>query len=349
MTTLAIGDRKVGAGQPCFIIAEAGVNHNGRSDLALKLVDAAAEAGADAVKFQTFRAERLASPGAPKAAYQVKTTGGGESQFEMLKRLELSAEAHRELVARARERGIVFLSTPFDEESADFLDGLGAAALKIGSGELTNLPLVAHVARKGKPVIISTGMSWLAEVEAAVRAVEEAGNRQVALLHCVTNYPADPADANLRAMRTLEQAFGVPVGYSDHTVGIEVALAAVALGACIIEKHFTLDRSLPGPDHQASLEPAELAALVRGIRAVEKALGTGRKQPAPAEAETARAARRSLVMAKDAPAGTVLTESHVALRRPGTGLPPAMLKSVVGRTLRRDVAAGAVIELSMLA
>jgi len=348
MKPVRIGDRGIGPGHPCFILAEAGVNHNGDVDLALKLVDAAADAGADAVKFQTFKADRLVSPEAAKAAYQVEATGGGESQLEMLRGLELSQEAHWKILAHARERGILMLSTPFDAESADFLDRLGLPAFKIGSGEITNLPLLAHVAAKGKPLILSTGMAWLAEVAEAVRTVRDAGARDLVLLHCVSNYPAEPRDVNLRAMRTMADAFGVPVGYSDHTVGNEVALAAVALGACVIEKHFTLDRSLPGPDHKASVEPAELASLVRGIRVVEQALGHGRKEPTAAEADTARVARKSLVMARDVQAGTVLTEDMVAIKRPGTGLPPAMLKDVVGRTLRQDVKAGTVIDLAML-
>ena len=344
-----IGERRIGSSQPCFILAEAGVNHNGHVSLAMKMVDAAADAGADAVKFQTFKADRLASPEAPKADYQVKATGGGESQLEMLRGLELSEKAHWKILAHARERGILMLSTPFDAESADFLDRLGVAAFKIGSGEITNLPLLAHVAAKGKPLILSTGMSYLAEVEEAVRTVRDAGARGLVLLHCVSNYPADPRDVNLRAMRTMADAFGAPVGYSDHTVGNEVALAAVALGACVIEKHFTLDRSMPGPDHKASLEPAELASLVRSIRVVEQALGHGRKEPTAAEADTARVARKSIIMARDAQAGTVLTEDMLAIKRPGTGLPPAMLKDVVGRTLRQDVKAWTVIDLAMLA
>lgn len=348
MKIIRIGEHTIGAGHPCLIVAEAGVNHNGDPESARRLVDGAFEAGADAVKFQTFKTERLVSPEAPKAAYQVRTTGAEESQFEMLKRLELPPEAHRSLLAQCRRQGIAFLSTPFDEESADFLDSLGVPAFKIGSGEVTNLPLLRHVARKGKPIILSTGMSWLGEVEAAVRAIREAGGPGLALLHCVSNYPADPRDANLRAMRTMAEAFDVPVGYSDHTLGADVALAAVALGACVIEKHFTLDRNLPGPDHRASLEPAELAALVKGIRTVELALGTGRKEPAASEADVAGAARKSLVMARDAAAGTVLTEDLVSIQRPGTGLPPAVLPYVIGRRLRRDVAAGAVITLAML-
>ena len=272
----AIDGRLVGRGQPCLIIAEAGVNHNGSLDLACELVDAARAAGADAVKFQTFKAERLVSVAAPKAAYQKRTTGAEESQLEMIRKLELSETDHRRLLARCREQGILFLSSPFDEQSADFLDELGLSAFKIPSGELTNLPFLAHLAGKGRPLILSTGMACLAEVEAAVQTIAEVGPVPVALLQCVSNYPADPADVNLRAMDTLAVAFGVAVGYSDHVPGNEVAFAAVARGACIVEKHFTLDRSLPGPDHQASLEPDELAALVRGIREIGRASCRGR-------------------------------------------------------------------------
>lgn len=345
---MSIQGREIGGAQPCFVIAEAGVNHNGSRELARRLIDVAAEAGADCVKFQTFSAQRLVTASAPKASYQVRTTGGQESQYEMLRRLELSEEDHRELIAHARRRGICFLSTPFDEQSADFLDSLGVPAFKIPSGELTNLPFLAHVARKHKPMIVSLGMASLGETEAAVEAIERAGNRQLVLLQCVSNYPADPADVNLRAMQTVQTAFGVPVGYSDHTEGLEAALAAVALGACVVEKHFTLDRTLSGPDHAASIEPAELQQLVRSIRIVEAALGSGRKQPVASEADTAAVARKSLVAACDLPAGTVLSERLVAARRPGTGLPPAMLPYVLGRVLRCPVAAGTPLELEML-
>lgn len=349
MQRIEIAGRHVGAGHSCFIMAEAGVNHNGSLRMARGLVDAAVEAGADAVKFQTFNAERLVSPMAPKAEYQLQTTDGAESQLDMLRRLELSPDAHRELQGYCKDRGILFMSTPFDEESADFLDDLGVAVFKIPSGEVTNLPFLSHVARKGKPLIVSTGMSYLDEVEQAVRAIEAAGNHSFVLLHCVSSYPTDPADVNLRAMHTLSTAFGMPVGYSDHTKGIEVALAAVALGACVIEKHFTLDRSLPGPDHRASVEPDELAAMVQGIRAVEAALGHGRKEPAPCEAKTAAVARKSLVAARDIPAGTTLTEELISIKRPGTGLPPAMRSHLVGRTVRIPVRAGALLTLEMLA
>jgi N-acetylneuraminate synthase len=343
-----VGDRAVGHGQPCFIVGEAGVNHNGDVELARRLVDVAVTAGVDAVKFQTFTADRLVTPGAPKADYQLETTAPEESQLEMLRRLELSPEAHRHLMARCARHGVFFMSTPFDEQSADFLVELGVEIFKIGSGEITNLSFLSHVAAKGKPMIVSTGMADLSEVEIALETIGKAGNRDVVLLHCVSNYPADPADANLRAMQAMATAFGLPVGYSDHHLGTEVAMAAVALGACVIEKHFTLDRSLPGPDQRASVEPGELAALVRGIRTVESALGHGRKEPAASEAATAAVVRKSLVAARHIPAGSRLTEDMIAVRRPGNGLPPAMRDHVVGLVAKQDIPAETVLSLEML-
>jgi N-acetylneuraminate synthase len=348
MQNIQVGNKLIGPGQPVFVIAEAGVNHNGDLKLARALIDVAVEAGADAVKFQTFRAERLATPDAPKAEYQVQTTGNAEAQFEMLRRLELSADAHRELQAYCHERGIIFLSTPFDEEAVDLLDELGVAAFKISSGDLTNSPLLEHVASKGKPVILSTGMSELSELIEAVSVLNTAGCENPVLLHCVSNYPADPAEVNLRAMQTMRSAFDVPVGFSDHTQGIDVALAAVALGACVIEKHFTLDRTMPGPDHRASLEPTELRELVRSIRRVETALGNGRKVPTASELETAKVARRSLVAARDIPAGATLERDMVMMRRPGTGMSPAMLNTLLDRRTVRPIAAGTILEDDML-
>ncbi|MBI3321164.1 MAG: N-acetylneuraminate synthase family protein [Candidatus Omnitrophica bacterium] len=330
-----VAGRWIGPGQPCFVIAEAGVNHNGQPALAKRLVEVAKAAGADAVKFQTFRAERLTTPDGP--------------QFEMLRRLALSPAAHAELVASCRQAGVLFLSSPFDDESADLLDRLGVAAFKLGSGEMTNWPFLAYVARKGKPIILSTGMSSLGEVGEAVRVIRDAGNGQVILLHCVSSYPADPADANLRAMRTMADAFHLPVGFSDHTQGIEVALAAVALGACVIEKHITLARTLPGPDHRASLEPPELHALLRGIRLVERALGHGRKEPVPSEAELATVVRRSIVAARDIPRGTALAAESLTSLRPASGLPPSLLAQILGRTARQDIPAGTMLTWAMLA
>jgi len=348
MDTIKVDGIEIGPGRPCFIVAEAGVNHNGSPTVAKKLVDVAVAAGADAVKFQTFTAEKVVTASAPKAAYQVASTGAEESQLEMLRRLELSREAHEELRSYCLGKGILFMSTPFDEESADFLESLRVPLFKIPSGEITNLPFLEHVARKGKPLIISTGMSWLAEVEAAVRTVEGAGNGRIVLLHCVSNYPAEPADVNLRAMVSMSRVFGVPVGYSDHTTGIEVALAAAAMGACILEKHFTLDRATPGPDHAASLEPDELAALVRGVRTIERAMGDGRKRPAASEAGTAAVARKSLTAALDIRAGEVIAADMVVARRPGTGLAPSMKAMLVGRRARVDIPAGSLFTWAMI-
>jgi len=348
LPALQIGDRQVGPGRPCFIIAEAGVNHNGEKELAHRLIDAAVTAGADAVKFQTYKAELVMTPDAPKAAYQKDATGSAESQLEMVKRLEFPLEVFRDLKQYAESRGIMFLSTPFDYESADYLDSLGVPAIKVPSGEITNHPFLAHLSRKGKPLIVSTGMSTLEEVDEAICVLRDAGDPPIVLLHCVSNYPAAPADVNLRAMQTMAKAFQVRVGYSDHVLGNEVAFAAVAMGACVVEKHFTLDRNLPGPDHRASLEPDELAALVQGIRMVEKALGDGCKRPAAGEADTAAAARKSLVAARDILAGTVLSLDMIAVKRPGTGLPPSMLDFVLGRKLRRDVAKDSLLTLDDL-
>ncbi len=344
---LKIGRKSVGLGQPCFIIAEAGINHNGNLKLAHRLIDAAKSAGADAVKFQTFKAERLVAPGAPKADYQVKAGVKG-SHYEMLRRLELSEKAHRDLRNYAKRKKIIFLSSPFDEESANFLERLHLPAFKIPSGEITNLPFLRHVARKKKPMIVSTGMSYLSEVRTAVRTIEAAGNKNLVLLHCVSQYPANPAEVNLKAMLTLKKIFGFPVGYSDHTLGIEIAIAAVAMGACVVEKHLTLDRTLRGPDHKASLEPTEFTTMVRGIRNVESAFGNGIKKPAKSEANTAAVARKSLVATRDIAAGTKLKKEHLAVKRPGTGLPPAMLVRLVGRTTRKKISAGSLIRLEMI-
>jgi N-acetylneuraminate synthase/N,N'-diacetyllegionaminate synthase len=338
-----VGTRRIGPGSPVFVIAEAGVNHNGDPALAVRLVDAAAAAGADAVKFQTFRVDALLSRVAPKAGYQVETTGAAESQHQMLARLELGPDRLAGLRDRAGERSVVFFSTPFDEGSADVLDALGVALFKIPSGEITNLPLLRHVAGKGRPVILSTGMSTLEEVEAAVMAIRAAGDPALALLHCVSAYPAPAHETNLRAMDALAAAFGCPVGLSDHSLGIEIALGAVARGATIVEKHLTLDKSLPGPDHRASLEPGEFAAMVRGIRAVESALGDGVKRPMPSELDTRAVARKSLVAARALRAGEPLSADMVAVKRPGTGIAPADLPRVLGRRLARDLAADDVI------
>lgn len=346
--TLKIADSLIGFDQPCFLIAEAGVNHNGSFETACLMVRTASRAGANAIKFQTFKAEKLATSQAPKAAYQAESTDKNESQLEMLRKLELSETDFRNLADECKRNNILFLSTPFDEDSADFLDTLNMAAFKISSGDVTNLPFLAHVALKGKPVILSTGMSYLNEVDEAVRTIWSTGNHDLILLHCTSNYPANPVEVNLRAMDTLERAFQVPVGFSDHTMGIEIPLASVAMGARVIEKHFTLDRSQPGPDHQASLEPAELEALVKGVRKVEASLGHGRKEPVEREANTAAVARKSIVARKDIPVGTALSHEHFIMMRPGTGLPSTMLQYLVGRIARVDIPVGALIAFEMV-
>lgn len=330
-----------------LIIAEAGVNHNGDLESARRLVDAAADAGADAVKFQTFRADRLVTPTASKAPYQAQGTDPAESQYVMLRRLELTREMHEALIVHCASRGIAFFSTAFDTDSVDMLLDLGQDRFKIPSGEITNLPYLRHVGRYGKPVILSTGMATLDEVGAALQILEQAGTppSRITVLHCTTEYPTPMADVNLRAMLTIRDAFGVAVGYSDHTPGIEVAIAAVAMGATVIEKHFTLDRRLPGPDHKASLEPAELKAMVVSIRNVEEALGDGIKRPSASESRNRAIARKSLVAACAIRAGQRFNELNLAVKRPGTGLSPMRWDEVVGRMAPRDFAADELIEL----
>jgi N-acetylneuraminate synthase len=320
-----------------FVIAEAGVNHNGDPALARALVEVAAAAGADAVKFQTFTVDRLLTRRAAKAEYQRRATGSEQSQYEMLARLELSPGDHETLFAHCAAVGIEFMSTPFDPESARYLKRLGVRRLKISSGDVTNLPMLEVVGGLGLPVVLSTGMADMAEVEAAVATLRRAGTTNLAVLQCVSNYPADPALTNLRVMDTFARAFGAPVGLSDHSTGLTVAIAAVARGAAYLEKHFTLDRSLPGPDHQASLLPDELRALVTAIREVEAALGDGVKRPAPSELPVRDVARKSLVAARDLPGGAVLTREDLDVLRPGTGLSPAALATVLGRRTARAI------------
>lgn len=344
---VSIGKRMIGKGHPCFVIAEAGVNHNGDFSLAKKLIDAAVEAKADAVKFQTFRAEQLVTQEAPKAKYQKETTGAEESQWEMLKKLELPEAWHWELKSYCEQKGILFLSTPFDEACADLLEKIGVPLYKIPSGEITNLGFLSHVAKKMKPILLSTGMSDLEEVREAVKTIYKAGNKNLILLHCVSQYPTEPEDVNLLAMKTLEKEFQIPVGFSDHTLGIEIPLAAVALGASVIEKHFTLDKKMPGPDHRASLEPEELRAMVEGIRKIEAALGNGEKKPAACERDTAQVARKSLVAARAISAGALLREEDVAVKRPGTGLSPARREELIGSRAKKDIPAGTLFAMEM--
>ena len=331
-----------------LIIAEAGVNHNGDMAMARELIAQAAQAGADLVKFQTFSAQQLVTQSAPKADYQMRRTGTSQSQAQMLAQLELSRQDHEMLMAECKRCGIGFFSTAFDAPSFDLLCELGGLPMvKIPSGELTNLPLLRYMTRLNKPVLLSTGMATLGEVEAAIDAIEAGptSRSNITVLHCTTEYPAPMAEVNLHAMAAMRQALGVRVGYSDHTAGFEVAVAAVALGACVIEKHFTLDRRLPGPDHLASLEPQELAAMVRAIRHVELALGDGIKRPSASELKNKAIARKSIVAKQPIAAGELLSAENLAVKRPGTGLSPMRWDEVLGRVAVRDFGTDEMIEL----
>lgn len=329
-----------------LIIAEAGVNHNGDLDLARRLIDAAAIAGADFVKFQTFNADRQVIRSAKKADYQAQTTDSTESQHEMLRQLELTEAMHHELIAHCATRNIGFFSTGFDIESVDLLASLGQDHFKIPSGEITNLPYLRHIGQLGKAVILSTGMATMGEIEAAINVLEQAGTPRAKLtvLHCTTEYPTPMCEVNLRAMQSIQAAFGVAVGYSDHTPGIEVAIAAVAMGATVIEKHFTLDRTLPGPDHQASLEPAELSAMVASIRNIEVALGDGIKRVTSSEARNKPIVRKSLVARRSIKAGEIFSVENVTTKRPGTGISPMYWDEFLGKKAMRDFAADELID-----
>jgi N,N'-diacetyllegionaminate synthase len=330
-----------------LIIAEAGVNHNGDLALAKQLIDAAAEAGADLVKFQTFSADRLATRQAKKADYQSVTTGSAESQHQMLSCLELSANMHHELIAYCATRNIGFFSTGFDIESVNFLISLGINHFKIPSGEIINLPYLRHIGQFGKPVILSTGMSTMGDIEAAIDVLEQAGTTRshITVLHCTTEYPTPMAEVNLRAMQSMQAAFGVAVGYSDHTAGIEVAIAAAALGATVIEKHFTLDKNFPGPDHKASLEPDELKGMVSAIRNIEVALGDSIKRLTPSEIRNRPVVRKSLVASKSIKLAEVLSAENITTKRPGTGISPMSWDAVMGRKAVRDFEADELIQL----
>ena len=331
-----------------LVIAEAGVNHNGDLELAKKLIGVAAKAGADLVKFQTFVTANNISRSAPKAEYQKAATDPEESQYEMVRKLELSKDDHLELIEECNRRKIGFFSTAFDATSIDMLNDLNICDyVKVPSGELTNLPYLRYLTRHGKQVLLSTGMANLGEIEAAINVVEQAGTprEKITVLHCTTEYPTPMEDVNLRAMVNIGKAFGVSVGYSDHTPGIEVPIAAVALGATVIEKHFTLDRSLPGPDHRASLEPDELKAMVQAIRNIEKALGDGIKRPSPSELKNKPIARKSLVAARSIKAGEAFSEENLMTKRPGTGISPMQWDEVIGRIAPRDFSEDELIEL----
>jgi len=360
--SIKIGNKLIGKGNPCFIMAEAGVNHNGDIELAKKLIETAKTAGVDAVKFQTFKSEKIVTPEASQAKYQIENIGKEESQYAMLKRLELPYSAFRELKEYCDKVGVIFLSAPHScQEDVDLVSEL-CPVVKVGSGDLTNLPFLKYIAGKNLPIVLSTGMANLEEIREAVEAILPA-NKDLILLHCTTNYPTPLNEVNLKAIETMEKEFNLPVvGYSDHTEGINVSLAAVVFGACVIEKHFTLDRNLPGPDHKASLEPQELKRMSEGIRDIEErlrrgedkaqliselkvpeALGNGIKIPNPSEIEVAKVARKSIVSAVNIPKGTKLTEDMLTIKRPGTGLPSKYLNRVLGKITNKALAKDSLI------
>lgn len=344
---ITIDNRQVGVGQPVFIIAEAGVNHNGDLALAKKLIDVAAESGADAIKFQTFKSELLVTEEAPQAEYQVQNTGKKESQLAMLKRLELPRAWHPELQTYAKEKKLMFLSTPFSEDDADFLDSINVPAFKIPSGELTNIPYLRHIALKGKPMIVSTGMANLDEVLEAVETIRSSGNEQIVVLHSTSNYPPSLGSLNLKAITTLEEKlskWNIPIGYSDNgSPGVLADVIAATLGACVVEKHFTLDKGMEGPDHKASLDPSELKSMVQAIRDTAVMMGTGEKNPAPEEKSIADVARKSVVAGRDIAEGEVITQEDLTTRRPGTGLAPKEIYMIIGKKASRKIVRGTLL------
>ena len=347
VNAIFIGDRRVCTDEPVFVIAEAGVNHNGKLNRALKLVDAAVAAGADGVKFQLYRAEEQASKAAETAEYQKKTTGS-KKLLDLAQSYDLPWEEHHTIAQHCRDAGIIYMASCFDTRAVDFLLGLGGECIKVGSGEITNYPLLAYMAGTGKPILLSTGMCTLQDVSDALAQIHENGDSPVLLFQCSSSYPADPASVNLRAMSLMARQFDVPVGFSDHTTGIIASVAAVAMGASMIEKHFTLDKNLPGPDHAMSLNPEELREFVAAVRTAQAALGDGVKQPHPSEIETRTVARRSLVSARPIKAGSKLAEDDVTLKRPATGIDPRMWDAVRGRTVVVDIPEDVPITWEML-
>jgi N-acetylneuraminate synthase len=347
--SVEIGNSSIGPGNPCFIIAEAGVNHNGDVSLAHALIDKAVEACADAVKFQHFVTEKLVTHDVPRSAYQVEATGKSDGQYEMLKALELSTEQHAELKLHCEKVSILYLCTAYDNTGIEMLDNMGVAAFKIASTDANNIPFLRHAAGKGRPIILSTGMSTLGEVEQAVETLRAEGlDGKIIILHCTSEYPAPANEANLRALLTMQQAFCCPVGFSDHTAGIGTSTWAVALGACLIEKHFTLDRNMPGPDHSASMEPDELADLVRTIRKVELALGDGVKRVMPSELKNKPLMQKSLVAKRNIRAGQTISSDDLTCKRPGHGLSPSWFDRVIGRRAVVDIPRDRILTLSSL-
>lgn len=345
--TVTMGDRVVGEGSPCCVIAEAGVNHNGDMELAHRLIDSAKAAGADAIKFQSYHTEDLITTHAIKAAYQVATTGESESQYGMLKALELTGDQQAELKAHCDHVGVLYLCTPYDSASVEMLDRLAVAAYKVASTDTTNIPMLRQIARKRRPVLLSTGMSTLEEVQLAVRTLRDEGlDGRIILLQCTSEYPAPIEEVNLRGMHTMREACRCPVGFSDHTAGLGASPWAVALGACVVEKHFTLDRTLPGPDHRASLVPLEMADLVNTIRSVEMALGDGIKRPMPSELRNKPIMQKSVVARRHIPAGHIIQTEDLTCKRPATGLSPAWFDRVVGKRARTSMSADHIIEMA---
>jgi len=345
---IQIADRVVGINRPAFIIAEAGVNHNGDLATAKKLILAAKQAGADCVKFQTFKAEQVVTTHAPKASYQLNTTDPRESQLAMLKKLELKADDYQELISLCKEQELVFLSTPYHTDDVDFLETLDVPAFKIASGQAVEPHFLETVAKKGKPIILSTGMCTSSEVDEAVRVIRSTGNSQIVVMQCTTNYPSAAHDCNLRAMVTMQHALDVSVGYSDHTQSLTAAIVAISLGACVIERHFTLDKRLPGPDHSSSSEPHEFETLVSQVREAESILGSAIKDPAAVEKKNAIGMRRSLVAKKNMSAGTVFSWNNLTLKRPGTGISGKFSDLVIGKKARREIHENTVISLDMI-
>jgi len=340
-TDILIGQRVIGSGSGVFVVAEIGINHDGSLSQAEKLIDAAADSGADAVKFQSYRVDHLLIPSRERYAQQ---TDGAESAYQMLRRCELSWEDQKELKRHADNRGVLFLSTPFDEESADFLDSIGVPVFKIASADITHVPLLRHIASKGKPILLSTGMSFLSEVADAVYNIRSAGAQEILLMHCVSAYPASAQQMNLRALQTLESYFELPVGLSDHSEGILLPLVAVALGAVLIEKHFTLDKNASGPDHKASLDPRDLKLLVQNLRNVEVSLGDGRKRPSDVEEESRLFGRRSIVAAVDIRAQESIARWMLDFKRPGSGLEPRHWEKVIGMKARRNIGKDTILQ-----
>ena len=339
MTKIKLADIPIGEKHPVYIIAEAGVNHNGDLHLAKKLIEAAKDAGANAVKFQSFKAENLNTQKAPKSTYHIETTGDDNEQtwFELLKTQEISEEMHIQLIDHCKKHDIIFSSTPYDIKSADLLDKLNIPFFKIASTDANNIPMLKHIASKGKPILLSTAMCTLDEVTYSYNAIRETGNDQIVLLHCTANYPSRLEDSNLRAMKTLRKEFNCPVGYSDHSQKSINPIAAIAMGAVVYEKHFTIDKNLPGPDHRASLEPHELKQMVRDIRQTEAALGSSKKNPLESEMENIIKLRKSIVASIDLLPGQLITEDMISIKRPATGLPPSFFYKLIGKKVKKHI------------